>query len=178
MRVIIAGGSGKIGQVLAQALHHKGHEVVVLSRSPSAAPWRMVGWDGATLGRWAEEFEGADAVINLAGQSVNCRYTPHNRKIITDSRVKSTKVIGEAILRSWSPPGVWLHATMRRALRSLLCPEARPEAEWWRSRHNESRGGAPKGERAPLSTQPHPSDAAIGWMRLSALRFPSFRSPD
>jgi hypothetical protein len=63
------------------------------------------------LGKWAEEFEGADAVINLAGESVNCRYTQHNRRLITDSRVKSTKVVGEAILQAWNPPRVWLQAS-------------------------------------------------------------------
>jgi len=111
MKIIIPGGSGKIGTVLARALHKKGHEVVVLSRHPSAAPWRVVKWDGERLGSWADEFDGADAVINLAGQSVNCRYTPENRKLITQSRVASTKVVGQAILQAWTPPRVWLQAS-------------------------------------------------------------------
>jgi len=111
MKIIIPGGSGKIGTVLARALHKKGHEVVVLSRHPSAAPWRVVKWDGERLGSWADEFDGADAVINLAGQSVNCRYTPENRKLITQSRVTSTKVVGQAILQAWTPPRVWLQAS-------------------------------------------------------------------
>ncbi|HEY3104998.1 MAG TPA: DUF1731 domain-containing protein, partial [Pyrinomonadaceae bacterium] len=86
-------------------------DVVVLSRTPKRAPWRTVQWDGETLGQWADEFEEADAIINLAGQSVNCRYTPENRKIITDSRVKSTKVVGDAIAQAWKPPRVWLQAS-------------------------------------------------------------------
>jgi uncharacterized protein (TIGR01777 family) len=55
--------------------------------------------------------ESADAVINLAGQSVNCRYNAENRKIIIESRVKSTKVIGDAIAQAWNPPRVWLQAS-------------------------------------------------------------------
>src|SRR5215467_14900101 len=107
MKIIIPGGSGQIGNVLARALHNQQHEVVVLSRDPAKVPWRMIGWNGETLGRWAEEFEGAEAIINLAGQSVNCRYTARHRQLITDSRVKSTKVVGEAIIRAWNPPRVW-----------------------------------------------------------------------
>src|SRR5215813_11443807 len=111
MKIIIPGGSGKIGTVLARALHRQGHEVVVLSRNPLTAPWRAVKWDGETIGDWADQFEGADAVINLAGQSVNCRYTAENRKLITDSRLKSTKVVGDAIAQAWNPPRVWLQAS-------------------------------------------------------------------
>lgn len=111
MKIVIPGGSGHVGNVLAREFHASGHEVVVLSRSPREAPWRTVRWDGETLGDWVKEFEGADAVINLAGQSVNCRYTQENRKIITDSRVKSTRIVGEAIIRAWSPPRVWLQAS-------------------------------------------------------------------
>jgi uncharacterized protein (TIGR01777 family) len=111
MRIIIPGGSGKIGTVLARALHQQAHDVVVLSRQPLAAPWRVVKWDGETLGKWADEFEGADAIINLAGQSVNCRYTAENRKLIAESRVKSTQVVGQAIVQTWTPPRVWLQAS-------------------------------------------------------------------
>jgi uncharacterized protein (TIGR01777 family) len=111
MKIIIPGGSGQIGTVLARALHKQGHDVVVLSRKPAKAPWRTVEWDGETLREWTAEIEGADAVINLAGQSVNCRYTAENRKIIKDSRVKSTTIVGDAIAQAWKPPRVWLQAS-------------------------------------------------------------------
>ena len=94
MRIVIPGGSGQIGTLLSRAFRADGHEVVVLTRTPDAAPWRMVYWDGETLGPWAAELDGADVVINLAGSSVNCRYNARNRKRIIDSRVKSTRVVG------------------------------------------------------------------------------------
>src|ERR1700710_2355874 len=88
MKIVIPGGSGQVGTVLARAFHKDGHDVVVLSRRPASEPWRTVAWDGETLADWVAEFEGADAVINLAGQSVNCRYNNRNRRVIKDSRVK------------------------------------------------------------------------------------------
>jgi uncharacterized protein (TIGR01777 family) len=112
MKVVIPGGSGQVGTVLARAFHQRGDEVVVLSRSQSGAPpWRVVNWDGETLGEWASEIEGADTVINLAGQSVNCRYTAENRRILIDSRVKSTRVVGQAIAQSNNAPRLWLQAS-------------------------------------------------------------------
>lgn len=111
MKVVIPGGSGQVGSILAPALHSEGHEVVVLSRSPTPAPWRVVEWDGETLGPWATELEGADVVINLAGASVNCRYGAANRREIMDSRVRSTRLLGQAIAAASKPPRVWLQAS-------------------------------------------------------------------
>ena len=111
MKIVIPGGSGQVGTVLARAFAADGHEVVVLSRGAGRLPWRTVAWDGETLGDWAAELDGADVVINLAGRSVNCRYTPENRRAILDSRVRSTRLVGEAIGRAARPPRVWLQAS-------------------------------------------------------------------
>jgi NAD dependent epimerase/dehydratase family enzyme len=111
MKIVIPGGSGQVGTVLARAFHAAGDEVVVLSRNPDKTAWRVVNWDGENLGDWISEIEGADVVINLAGQSVNCRYTPRNRRILIDSRVKSTRILGQAIAGAKQPPQVWLQAS-------------------------------------------------------------------
>ena len=111
MKIVIPGGSGQVGQLLCRTFHADGHEVVVLSRHPVASLWRVVQWDGATPGDWSRELDGCDVVINLAGRSVNCRYTPANRKEILDSRVLSTRVIGMAIAAAKRPPRVWLQAS-------------------------------------------------------------------
>ena len=111
MKIIIPGGSGQVGTLLARAFIADGHEVVVLSRILSQAPWKTVRWDGETVGDWAGEVDGADVVINLAGRSVNCRYHAANRRAIVDSRVKSTRSVGKAIAKAKRPPRVWLQAS-------------------------------------------------------------------
>jgi uncharacterized protein len=111
MKIVIPGGSGQVGTILARAFHSRGDEVVVLSRRPEAQPWRVVLWDGATLGDWQREMDGCHAVINLAGRSVNCRYNPRHRQEILDSRVLSTRVVGQAIAGAASPSRVWLQAS-------------------------------------------------------------------
>jgi uncharacterized protein len=111
VKVVIPGGTGQVGTILARAFQGKGHEVVVLGRNPKPAPWRTVPWDARAPGPWAEELEGAAAVINLAGRSVNCRYNAANRASILHSRTASTWAVGEAIAAARHPPPVWLQAS-------------------------------------------------------------------
>jgi len=111
MKVVIPGGSGQIGTIPSRSFAAEGHEVVVLSRRTYTSPFRVVQWDAETLGPWAEEVDGADVVINLAGRSVNCRYNTANRCEIMTSRVKFTVVIGRAIANAARPPRVWLQAS-------------------------------------------------------------------
>ena len=108
MKVVLPGGSGQVGRILARAFVADGQDVVVLSRHATPAPWRTVAWDAHTSGAWAAELEGADVVINLAGRSVDCRYTAANRQAILDSRVQSTRAVGTAIANAVRPPRVWL----------------------------------------------------------------------
>jgi uncharacterized protein len=111
MKVIIPGGSGQVGTILARAFHQAGHEVVILSRRPTKAAWRVIEWDGRKPGDWTAAIEGADVVINLAGHNVNCRYNARNRRLIKESRVESARVLGDAIARASRPPRVWLQAS-------------------------------------------------------------------
>jgi uncharacterized protein len=114
-KIVIAGGTGYLGTVLSRSLSPT-HEVVVLSRKPlcsfdSRFHVRFVHWDGQTLGPWIGELDGAEALINLAGKSVNCRYNVHNRQEIFDSRMQSTQVLAEAIGLVKNPPKVWLNSS-------------------------------------------------------------------
>ncbi|SNR25732.1 TIGR01777 family oxidoreductase [Actinomadura mexicana] len=106
MRIVIPGGTGRIGAILNRALTAAGHDVVVLTRRPTGE--RELPWDGETPGPWTEAIDGSDAVINLAGRSVSCRYTPANLQAMMDSRVRSTQVVGAAIAGAAKPPRVWL----------------------------------------------------------------------
>ena len=110
MKVVLPGGTGQVGGLLRRALSARGDDVVVLSRRPERLEQgiRHVVWDGRTLGEWATEIDGAEAVVNLAGRSVSCRYTDENLRQMMDSRVDSTRVVGEAISRAAQPPKVWL----------------------------------------------------------------------
>lgn len=114
MKIILPGGSGHLGHLLARDLSQHGHQTVVLSRheeghiTSGVSHSRVVRWDGRTLRDWAREIDGADAVINLTGRSVNCRYTRAHLKEMMDSRVQSTRVIGQAIAQAARPPRTWL----------------------------------------------------------------------
>jgi uncharacterized protein len=112
-RIVIAGGSGFLGRVLAKYFSAKAREVVVLTRSlrGDVVGAREIAWDAATFGEWARELDGAEAVINLTGRTVNCRYHARNRREIMESRVNSTRVIGEAIGKCARAPRVWLNAS-------------------------------------------------------------------
>lgn len=111
MKILIPGGSGQVGTILARHFHAQGHEVVILSRQLRSLPWKVAPWDGRTLDTWARELDDTDVVINLAGRSVNCRYTPENRGAILDSRVDSVRVIGQAIAQAPARQRTWLQAS-------------------------------------------------------------------
>src|SRR5579875_720388 len=106
MRVVIPGGTGQVGAVLRRAFSAAGHEVVIVTRRPRGSG--QVGWDGERLGPWAEVIDGSAVVINLAGRSVSCRYTKNNLTEMMLSRVRSARVVGEAIAVAARPPAVWL----------------------------------------------------------------------
>ena len=120
MKIVIPGGTGQVGQILARHFHQQGHHVTVLSRRPHAVPWRVIPWDGVTLGPWIEELDRCDVCINLAGRSVNCRYTPANRLSIFESRVRSTQILNQAIAAIEHPPSVWLNASTATIYRHAL----------------------------------------------------------
>jgi uncharacterized protein len=119
-RIVLAGGSGQVGTLLARHFHTRGNDVCVLSRTTFSAPWRVVAWDGEQPGPWVDQLEGADVIVNLAGRSVNCRYYDANRREILDSRVHSTRVLGRAIRSLSQPPAVWLNASTATIYRHSL----------------------------------------------------------
>lgn len=111
-KIVIAGGSGFLGYSIIKRLKGMGIRIVVLTRGESKIvnDISYVNWDAHTLGDWTNELEGAAAVINLVGKSVNCRYTEENKEEIIRSRVNATHIIGIAIRIAVAPPKVWINA--------------------------------------------------------------------
>lgn len=136
--IVIAGGSGFLGRHLTAYLVDRGDRVTVLSRSPEPTDaaqrqenvtWRQ--WDAKTLGGWAETLEGADALVNYVGRSVDCRKTPENRRLILASRVDSCRVLGEAVRQVQQPPPVWVQSATAHIVgdpvpEDALCDESTP----------------------------------------------------
>jgi uncharacterized protein (TIGR01777 family) len=120
MRLVITGGSGQVGLILARHFQEEGHQVTVVSRHPRPQEWRTRTWDGLTLGDWVSDLEGADALINLAGRSVNCRYSESNRRTIMNSRVGTTRLLHRAVASLDRPPPVWLNASTATIYRHAL----------------------------------------------------------
>ena len=120
MKIVIPGGSGQVGRILARHFHAQGHDVVVLSRNPYTAPWRVAVWDGETRGPWIAELEHAEVCINLAGRSVNCRYGAANRREILESRLRSTTLLNHVIAALHPAPRLWLNAATATIYRHAL----------------------------------------------------------
>jgi len=138
-KIVIAGGSGFLGRTLIKHFVKQGYELVVLSRSEGSLKGATTAkWDGITLGDWAGELEGAIALINLAGRSVNCRYNARNRREIMDSRVLSTRILGEAIQRCQIPPKVWINSSTATIYKHRF-DAANDEEEGWMGAHPDAK---------------------------------------
>ncbi len=109
-RIVIAGGSGFLGTHLASHLAGLGCEVIILGRSakPTSGKWRSVTWDARRLGEWTSHLDGAAALVNLVGRSVDCIKTPDHYDEILRSRVEATRVLGQACCTADRPPPVWV----------------------------------------------------------------------
>lgn len=111
-KVILAGGSGLVGRALARTLQAGGWEPVVLTRSPRPeAKIREVAWNGETGGPWTAELAGAEAIVNLAGSSIDCVHTLAASREIRESRLNAVHALGKALAKTKSPPSVWVQAS-------------------------------------------------------------------
>jgi len=112
-RIVLAGGSGFIGGALAGEFLARGFDVTVLTRTPHGRTDDVheVEWDGEHVGEWIAFLDGAEAVINLTGKSINCPHTPENLRVITDSRVNSVRALASALDQIKVPPRVWVQAS-------------------------------------------------------------------
>ena len=120
LRIVLPGGSGQVGRMLARFFQQRGHHVTVLTRGPYTAPWQTVYWNGTELGPWVETLDGADVCIHLSGRSVNCRYTARNRRELYDSRIGATRLLHRAFATLANPPRLWMNASSATIYRHVL----------------------------------------------------------
>jgi NAD dependent epimerase/dehydratase family enzyme len=162
LRIVLAGGSGLLGEVLAHHFQQRGHQVIVLTRGPYTAPWQTVHWDGKHTGPWTECLEGADVCINLTGRSVNCRYNADNRRAIYESRIRSTELLGKVIAALAHPPRLWMNASAA-TIYSRSVDENGVDLPLDESAGRQD-GGAHLASAAPVGTA---EESTAGWARRS-----------
>lgn len=109
MKIIIAAGTGFLGKNIEKYFTEKGNQVYILTRNPKRKNEFL--WDAKTLGEWQNLLEDSDVLINLAGKSVDCRYTEKNKREIYESRINSTKVLQQAVENCTNKPKIWLNAS-------------------------------------------------------------------
>ncbi len=107
-KIVIAGGSGFLGDVLASYFANRGFQIVIFSRKHrlNTSLVQYVKWDAKTPGYWVAHLEGAEALINLNGKSVDCRYSEANKQLIYDTRIEATYLLGQAVAQLHAPPKV------------------------------------------------------------------------
>ncbi|RYY40856.1 MAG: TIGR01777 family protein [Chitinophagaceae bacterium] len=112
-KIVIAGGTGYLGTVLARPFRFTCRRLVILTREAHADTdnIRFVQWDGKSPGDWCRELYDADAIINLCGKEVDCRYTAENRARLHASRLLPTRALAQAVADCSVPPRVWLNAS-------------------------------------------------------------------
>ncbi|TCC89940.1 TIGR01777 family oxidoreductase [Pedobacter hiemivivus] len=112
-KIILAGGNGYLGGILAQYYRSLAAEIIILSRKPAPADGNIktIVWNGVAEGEWESTLEGADLLVNLCGKNVNCRYTEKNRQEIIISRINPTMLLGRVIAKMQSPPQLWINIT-------------------------------------------------------------------
>ncbi|WP_025142189.1 TIGR01777 family oxidoreductase [Pedobacter jeongneungensis] len=128
-KIILAGGNGYLGSVLAKHFSSLADEVIILARKAHAetSNIKTMLWDGKTMGEWTHSLQGADLLVNLCGKNVNCRYTEKNKKEIFDSRLIPTRLLGKAIKEMENPPKLWINITSATIYRHA---EDRPQDEF------------------------------------------------
>jgi uncharacterized protein (TIGR01777 family) len=112
-KIILAGGNGYLGGVMANYYKGLTKQVIILSRRAAKADGNVTTlvWDGINEGAWSEAMERADLLINLCGKNVNCRYTQKNQAEIIRSRINPTKLLGRVIGKLKHPPLLWITIT-------------------------------------------------------------------
>lgn len=126
-KIVIAGGSGFLGQIIVKRFKEKTEEIVLLSRSSKRQQdnVRTVVWDGKNAGDWTKELNGADVLINLTGKSINCRHNDANKKELLSSRIDATEILGKAIEICELAPKLWINASAA----ALYIPGSKPNTE-------------------------------------------------
>ncbi len=126
-KIVIAGGSGFLGQIIVERFKEKSEEIVLLSRSSKTQQdnVRTVVWDAKNTGDWTKELSGADMLINLTGKSINCRHNEANKKELLSSRIDATEILGKAIEACEQAPKLWINASAA----ALYIPGSKPNTE-------------------------------------------------
>jgi NAD dependent epimerase/dehydratase family enzyme len=148
LRIVLPGGSGQVGQMLARRFQQRGHHVTVLTRSPYSAPWQTIHWDARHTDSWTESLEGADVCINLTGRSINCRPTLANRRAIYESRIGPTLLLHGVIASLAHPPRLWMNASAATIYGRALGPKGT----------GKRRVDLPLDESSPIEADPEHGD--------------------